>query len=727
MIRDTAHRRFFRLLTSVMLLLSITVSLVPAPAHAWKPKTHIFFAEEALKDAIDDGKVTIHKVDYLTGTVVGELGQYDVDADILAALKSHPKQYRAGVLGPDAYPDIITGQRVIHPDASRPDGSNSWLQHLWDSAGSDKGAIKAFVIGYLTHAAGDMYGHTFVNHYTGGEFSLGQNAIKHVVVEGYVGKRTPETISATGITVDEDQVSIEGVEDFIYRTMVRAEAGTVLKNRLLETHGGALPIADGHVTVPYVFSSLRTSLQHDIDDYYNTKATYSRRAAQKGQEAADCGTFDFSCSSVKLRAQQAAILLELGAYVTTEGPVTTYLEYWVDDIDEGLKAWPALSHEVAKALVFNKNGADVRKAQNAVDDYVNDHLLSMAGAPDAVGAARSVIGKVTDAIKPFRDLIDQMKRGLLNFLLKESVGMGVDEIEKYLKNPELHFDPVMQEAGPGEEISLADFNSKVLKITDRGYSHPDQRFDLTQFPAAYNTTTISKLVLLSQSGMNKLLQDLGSSQTLKDPNVMLGFLRSLDGDNQWHIHAQAKMVFSWDCATYRQVFMQQIGEEGGCAVPADGASNLKLDAATAAALDTCRTGLQKLTDNMYEHTQDPSAAASTNQAWKNTYDAFVKDQAPSCDTVGNFVAAQSADPALATIQAAMTADGVTTWQAYWSNTRPPAGSTVFGIPLMGNLMKAYCPAQHLIEADCVTSPQRITKTIAAVNHILDLLDQLPRE
>ena len=115
--------------------------------------------------------------------------------------------------------------------------------------------------------------------------------------------------------------------------MVRAEAGTVLKNRLLETHGGALPIADGHVTVPYVFSSLRTSLQHDIDYYYNTKATYSRRAAQKGQAASDCGTFDFSCSSVKLRAQQAAILLELGAYVTTEGPVTTYLEYWVDDID----------------------------------------------------------------------------------------------------------------------------------------------------------------------------------------------------------------------------------------------------------------------------------------------------------------------------------------------------------------------------------------------------------
>jgi hypothetical protein len=55
-------------------------------------------------------------------------------------------------------------------------------------------AINAFAVGYLTHAAGDMFGHTFVNNFTDGDFAIlppdgPENAIKHVILEGYVDKR----------------------------------------------------------------------------------------------------------------------------------------------------------------------------------------------------------------------------------------------------------------------------------------------------------------------------------------------------------------------------------------------------------------------------------------------------------------------------------------------------------------------------------------------------------
>lgn len=726
MIRYRTRRQFFRRLVSVLILISISMAFVPTSAYAWKPKTHIFFAEEALKDAIDDGKVTIYKVDYAAGTIGEKLGDYDVDPGILAALKSHPQQYRAGVLGPDAYPDIITGQRVIHPDTSQPDGSNSWLEHLWNSAGSDTGAVKAFVVGYLTHAAGDMYGHTFVNYYTGGEFALGQNAIKHVVLEGYVGKRTPDTKSSTGATVDESQVSIEGVENFIYQYMVRAESGTVLKDRLLATTTSSASIPDGHLTVPYIFSSLRTDLQRDIDNYYRAKARYDRRAARKGQAARDCGTFDFSCSAVALRAQQAAILAQKGFYMASEGPVITYFEFWRDDIDEGLKAWPALSHDVAKALVFNKDGADVGKAQEVVDDYMNDHLLSMAGAPDAVGAVRSVVGKITDMIKPFRDLIDQIKRGLLNYLLKQALGMTVEEIEKYLKNPEIHFDPVMTEEGPGAEVTLANFNSQVLKITDTAYGNPAERFDYTKIPSAYNTVTISKLVLLSKDGMNQLLRDLGSSQTLAESNVMLGFLRSLDSDNQWHVHAHAKMVFAWDCSSYRQVFMRQIGEEGGCQRPEDD-NRLTVDSATAAAVVKCREGLTLLTDNMYEHPQQPDASTNGKRSWPEVYKDFKDNNLASCNSVGTFITNKTDDPGMATVKSAMAEDGVEDWTDYWTQHRPNEGSSIYGITANGDRMVTYCPSLHYIQYDCITGPERISISISATQYILDLLGTLPTQ
>ena len=145
-------------------ILAIAAILIPGVAAAWKPTSHVYFAEIAVNDALDDGYVEIPILP------TGEVRRYKVDDRTLEALRLGRAQYRAGVLGPDAYPDILTGQQVIHPDGDESGvagGSDAWLEHVWASFDGDP-RQRAFRLGFLTHAAGDAYGHTFINHFSGG-------------------------------------------------------------------------------------------------------------------------------------------------------------------------------------------------------------------------------------------------------------------------------------------------------------------------------------------------------------------------------------------------------------------------------------------------------------------------------------------------------------------------------------------------------------------------------
>lgn len=70
-------------------------------AFAWKPTTHVYLVKRALEDALDDGMVTIERLDPATGKIVGVIGEYAVDAAVLDALKKFPDQFRSGILGPN--------------------------------------------------------------------------------------------------------------------------------------------------------------------------------------------------------------------------------------------------------------------------------------------------------------------------------------------------------------------------------------------------------------------------------------------------------------------------------------------------------------------------------------------------------------------------------------------------------------------------------------------------
>ncbi|WP_181256590.1 hypothetical protein [Merismopedia glauca] len=548
-------------------------TLVHAPAAlAWKPTTHVYLGQQALKDALDDGKVSIYRVDYKNGKVLSKIGDYPVDPSILSALKSYPAQYRAGIFGPDAYPDILTGQQVIHPnptDTGIAGGSGTWLKYLWNlsnTPGNNTPQIKAFVTGYLTHAAGDMYGHTFINNFTGGHFVIAppDNAIKHILVEGYVDKR----LNRQELDSNFFNASIAGVEDFIYRNMVDAKPGSYLDTTLLRRGGGGTQFS-----IPRIYSTLRATLQRDIDTYYATKANYDRRYNDKIRAAQNCGTFDFSCSAIKLYAEAGEIKLKEKAYITGNGLQITYKEHWRDDIDSGLRAWPQVSDQVAKAMFFNPNRkANVELAQTILQNYVNEHLISMSGAPDAVGQFAALGSQISTIIEntlgQLAAPIKELKANIYDAIIKSATGMTKQELVAYFENPERYFNQVFS-AGSGERVNLQTFNQKYLHISDPGYTNPSESFDYQKFPAAYNTVTMSKLIMLSKDGVNQLLADLKSSARLNESNIMLGFIQTLDGDNEWSgqgepPHPQQKMVIAEDCQAYTQIFMQQPGEKQPC-------------------------------------------------------------------------------------------------------------------------------------------------------------------
>ncbi len=162
-------------------------------ARRWKINTHLFAANKALADAINDGMVTI-----------APYGEFPVAASALRALRAAPAAYRAGVLAPDLFPDMWVGGWFIHSDLSgMPDKwtADHWMSHVWNKArawsdAGERDKVLAFAYGFLTHGAGDMWAHTYVNKKADGAWATftGQSkitAIRHIVLEGYVGAHTP--------------------------------------------------------------------------------------------------------------------------------------------------------------------------------------------------------------------------------------------------------------------------------------------------------------------------------------------------------------------------------------------------------------------------------------------------------------------------------------------------------------------------------------------------------
>jgi hypothetical protein len=505
--------------------LAATLSLASA-AFSWKPTTHIALAQIVVDELIQrgDGRLAIYVLDNFPDSAEKAtlLGTYRVDPLVFAAVTQYPSRYRAGVIGPDGYPDILTGQQVAHTDSNNRGGSDAWLSYLYKQsrAGSydqtTRLKIVSFVTGYLTHAAGDMFAHSFVNAYTGGDFNLGINAAKHFVIEGYCDRRAPGVERVLRMPV-----SIEGVEQFIYDTMIGAKPGSYLDKVLLQN------FEHSKFSIPRIYSDIRNALQANINWYY----------------------------SLPVRDQWL--------YSISHPGWITYQEFWVRDIDEGLRALPEVSHEIALALFFSPDRkVNLDRAKAIAAAYVRDHLLSMSGVPDLIGVALFIADFLNGLLpQVVREAIELMRDGLLTYLVNKAFGIALDELKRWLSDPENVWAEIVGpgsppgEPGQGIRISLNDFNRTVMKIQGR----KNEVFDYRKFAPAWNTVQMTKLLMLDAGELQRLQRDLGVRQGIAAPiNAMLGYNKKLDGSCQWNINP-AKM-FLVPNGMYHALFLRQTGD-----------------------------------------------------------------------------------------------------------------------------------------------------------------------
>lgn len=589
----------------------------------WKPSTHVFLAMEALKEIFDDtdllgnakpvGLVPIYRVRYKMPSdvdvydptpddrIIERIGLFELHPDLAAALREETESYLAGVVGPDAYPDIATGQQRVHVhverEAFRDVPSDAWFRYLWTAVlaenpgGSASPSERtkylqklAFVAGYLTHAAGDMYMHTFINLFAGGPFSVAgtTNGVRHIVAEGYVGKRTPDLddlyneLKDLGLNTGNDvfrPTLSQNVFDFIYRHMVDAVPGTTLGDEILVDINPILESFDPSVqtSFPRFMSTLKYGLIADTTSYRET-----------------LDDFDDQIENAPNPGVAAVLIGKRLAFVALNEPRVAYARNWIDDIESGLRAWPEFNHKVMQGLTLSRDGIDRDEIMDAVDEYKLTHLLSMLGSPDLTGEVLGFIAAYEQLIFPdeYRDAIADWRDNFVDTYLLSHVGLSLEQIEDLYKNPELSFNPIVNTPDPTDPdgvppllISLTDYNHDYLYIDDDGYQDPSKRIKTFFFQPAFNTITATKLLFMDPTAIGALQAAVCDPTEACEPvesNAMLGFINSLDFDNEFRLEGgiyddngqtppRGAMPFV-GCNAYRELFMEQAGELNPCRV-----------------------------------------------------------------------------------------------------------------------------------------------------------------
>lgn len=563
------------------------IALCPTAAHAWKPTMHVYLAQQAAADAAD-GKVSIDIIDPTTRAPV-HLGDYEVDPAVVAALRSYPVAFVAGAIGPDSYPDMITGQMRIHPPGhGGPDdadvnvdgpGTEPWLRQLWLRAhepGAPREAL-AFVHGFLAHAAGDYFGHTYINAQTGGIFSIGPNGLAHFMLEGYIGQRTPDLAPIDG--KDPYDAFLGGMTpalaSFIARnTALLPDRSPVEQNRLLSLPWWFASATYGPRQLLAAYDRAELALLAPLGEYADD-FVQAHRVLDWACDVADLASCPVSgqpcpapydamhanpgvCGSVSLGLQvlehsAAPAFLAWRTFVDTAGPPAAAIRRWVANIDEGLADWVETNHRFAYHMMFNRRGMDAAAALREWSAFEPVAAGMLAGFDTgAIRQLQRALDLPEEALAP----IEQFRSDAHARHITMMFGMSPEELQTKYASAHTTIDPLF---GSGKRAQF-DRDMGLDAGADDDFAHypadPITRYDWRAFAPAYDTVILIKLSLMSGRGLQSFYGDLAARAHVTAPafvedNVMLGWGQAIDGSNQW---SHGMPMTASGCAMWRLVF-----------------------------------------------------------------------------------------------------------------------------------------------------------------------------
>jgi hypothetical protein len=637
-------------------------------ADAWTTYMHNFVAGKAYDDVVGDGSVTING------------RAYPVDPRIVTALRNHQSFFRAGVVGPDGLPDVTYGQRVVHIGQT-----GDWNRHVvvraWaaqndpDYSAVEREQILAFAYGYMAHAAGDMWAHTFVNGFAAGVFpglsdilSDADNAsiaLRHLIGEVYIGDATPGYDGNKDRQPVPFEVNEDGNQDisdtstprqdfaapsrFIYETFVNPENplpfGTCNDNIDDDEDGTADDGCPGdHFTVGDPEPQRGPLIDFFLD--LQAKLEIAESRFEFDSEHTDCSTLggvDDTCESRSrnVRADtvrgKTSTLMEI--WVCTNAPcvasgtdvasdliddlVEAYLEEWIEDIETGLEHWTEFGLATMRAMQdpqarrdaqnhICRNDGPEASAQRAncedavgmldvmlfkADPFIEDHLLSMLGAPDVVGVLAGALDTISEFLAdiiPYNPVtaigaeLSEIAKKLVKDAVEETLGLNLDHLKSLITSPTywLNVENVAIELPVLGTVSVDLFPAGTHEFIDSGMGLPPNHhvfqelyiygeplpvagtgladnavFNPETFKAFKNSVLQTKLLLLESGQLNALLKDelVGAgvvkpsatiatySGNLSRSNVMWTqlfsaevpspdtWLRTIDGDHAWRV------------------------------------------------------------------------------------------------------------------------------------------------------------------------------------------------
>jgi hypothetical protein len=167
---------------------------------AFKIDTHLWIGQQVLNEVVKTGAISVN----LDGRQVW----LPVPSATRDAIAGNRSAYLMGHVGPDALPDILVGQVLVHPGVPFGWRTNDWLKHILNASGSNAEG-RAYAYGTLGHAAADVFAHTYVNQYAGDAFELrdGETLVeaRHAALEAFVSYHLPSIQDENNLVFNADQ------------------------------------------------------------------------------------------------------------------------------------------------------------------------------------------------------------------------------------------------------------------------------------------------------------------------------------------------------------------------------------------------------------------------------------------------------------------------------------------------------------------------------------------
>ena len=540
-------KKFKRLLT--LFLAFMMLSVFALDAYAWSYMSHvnsanILLMETLSKPAYSGGRNPQKNLE-IANLTDGTTWEYTMPAEFNRAIREYPAAFRTGALGPDFYPDMVIGQAWIHPyDTDATVGSGEWLSLLVDAVNSmpqysgDRLEALSFTLGYMLHYCGDMFGHDFVNMFSGGTFP-------NLTDVDYLDSKNPELNNVLSHMAIEAQMDKFVNAAFYSKSdMLDIEAPTRFVTDTLLVDGN---IASGVADLYYLFET-DDSLLGGIPVYLDVMVSFRNnvmKVADKFRPNTELITMGISSY-----ADQWALDLDAAIYglvdtfdmiarrlVTGENNPAIEEDTLHDWIFEGYPIKEMLKERLDLDKIDKDNGT-VNIILEELSLWWDTYALKALGVPDVfVDGLPEWLDYILQvftwpidiAVAALKTALSAIFAEIIVAAVGTEVGLLIGQFEAFksrLEVPEVQLDHADNAYQPAEDNSaelmkyLSDYldeqkllagktAASLIKNSD-GKNVLDQLVD-SDFDAFYNTMVMFKLILMGPDNFTKLLEEFGLS------------------------------------------------------------------------------------------------------------------------------------------------------------------------------------------------------------------------